>query len=176
MNSLAERLPVSHIKCHLKRAINRHPTDARAAPFNGEKPDAHPRPESRTPAQCSLLSGLLRFIRISRPPASGPSRIVPFSCASIASDKGNALSPVYFGHLMASAIEDAGLPPDCVLHGLRKTAGRLLAEAGAQVAPITGHRTERMTAEYSRDANQKKLAEASVLKWGKLSKRNKARR
>jgi integrase len=93
--------------------------------------------------------------------------------AIIAGDKGQAISPVYFGHLMASAIEDAGLPKECILHGLRKTAGRLLAEAGAQVAPITGHRTERMTAEYSRDANQEKLARASVLKWGKVKRQNK---
>ena len=45
---------------------------------------------------------------------------------------------------------------------------------GKRVAPITGHRTERMTAEYSRDASQEKLARASVLKWSKVGKRNKA--
>jgi integrase len=93
--------------------------------------------------------------------------------AIIATEKGEPLSPVYFGHQMADAIEKAGLPQGCILHGLRKTAGRLLAEAGAQVAPITGHLTERMTAEYSRDADQAKLARASVLKWGKVGKRNK---
>lgn len=96
--------------------------------------------------------------------------------AIIAGDKGQKISPVYFGHLIAAAIEKAGLPEACILHGLRKTAGRLLAEAGAQVAPITGHRTERMTAEYSRDANQEKLARASVLKWGKVGRKNKAGR
>lgn len=93
--------------------------------------------------------------------------------AILTGDKGQALSPVYFGHLMAAAIDDAGLPKACVLHGLRKTAGRLLAEAGAQVAPITGHRTERMTAEYSRDADQEKMARASVIKWDEMTKRNK---
>lgn len=99
--------------------------------------------------------------------------------AIIAGDKGQKLSPVYFGHLMAAAIDDAGLtrgPKGCLLHGLRKTAGRQLAEAGALVAPITGHRTERMTAEYSRDANQEKLARSSVLKWARAGKRNKARK
>jgi hypothetical protein len=50
-----------------------------------------------------------------------------------------------------------------------------LAEAGAKVAPITGHKTERMTAEYSRDAEQEKLARHSVLAWGRASKKNKAR-
>jgi integrase len=83
------------------------------------------------------------------------------------------MNPVYFGHMMAAAIEKAGLPKECILHGLRKTAGRLLAEAGAQVAPITGHCTERMTAEYSRDANQEKLARASVLKWASAERKNK---
>jgi integrase len=95
--------------------------------------------------------------------------------AIIAGESGQKISPVYFGDLIAAAIEKAGLPTDCILHGLRKTAGRLLAEAGAQVAPITGHRTERMTAEYSRDANQAKLARASVLKWSRSTKqKNKA--
>ena len=75
--------------------------------------------------------------------------------------------------MMARAIGAAGLPDACILHGLRKTAGRLLAEAGAQVALITGHRTERMTAEYSRDASQENLGRASVLKWAKVGKKNK---
>jgi integrase len=96
--------------------------------------------------------------------------------AIIASTTGKAIGAVYFGHLMASAIEAAGLPDECILHGLRKTAGRLLAEAGAKVAPITGHRTERMTAEYSRDADQEKLARASVLKWSRAAKRAKGRK
>jgi integrase len=96
--------------------------------------------------------------------------------AIIAGDRGQEISPVYFGHLVAAAIDLAGLPTDCILHGLRKTTGRLLAEAGAGVAPITGHRTERMTAEYSRDASQEKLAQASVLKWSKTGKKNKAGR
>lgn len=92
--------------------------------------------------------------------------------AIISGNKGQAISPVYFGHLIAAAIEEAGLPEGCILHGLRKTAGRKLAEANAQVAPITGHRTERMTAEYSRDANQERLARVSMLKWAKSGKKN----
>lgn len=90
--------------------------------------------------------------------------------AILTGDRGNALNPVYFGHIMASAIEAARLPKDCVLHGLRKTTGRLIAEADGLVAPITGHRTERMTAEYSRDASQERLARASVLKWSNAAK------
>lgn len=99
--------------------------------------------------------------------------------AILASDKGERLSPVYFGHCIAAAIDKAGLPRGargCLLHGLRKTTGRQLAEAGQKVAPITGHKTERMTAEYSRDAEQEKLARRSVLAWGKATKKNKARK
>jgi integrase len=39
---------------------------------------------------------------------------------------------------------DAGLPPDCTLHGLRHTGAHLSAEAEAtarQIMAITGHRT-----------------------------------
>src|SRR5262249_3740305 len=43
--------------------------------------------------------------------------------------RGKAFDPVYFGAWFADAIEAAGLADDCVLHGLRKTAARKLADA-----------------------------------------------
>jgi hypothetical protein len=45
------------------------------------------------------------------------------------------VSPWFVG-----AIEEAGLPDTCVLHGLRKTSARMLAEAGrsAQIMSVTG--------------------------------------
>jgi integrase len=60
--------------------------------------------------------------------------------------QGKAFDPVYFGAWFADAIEAAGLPDECVLHGLRKTAARLLAEAGCskeEIKAITGHTTSR---------------------------------
>ena len=91
-------------------------------------------------------------------------------------ERGRALNPIYFGHLMAAAIEEAGLPADCVLHGLRKSAARIVAELGGKVGSMTGHITERMEREYSRRADQKRNAKAAVVAWGKaIRKRNKAR-
>lgn len=80
---------------------------------------------------------------------------------------GEPLSVVYLGHLMADAIDKAELPQHCVLHGLRKSTARILAELGFKVGPVTGHLTAKMEQEYARDASQKKMAKAAVLAWGK---------
>ena len=80
---------------------------------------------------------------------------------------GKAFDPVYFGAWFADAIEKAGLTDDCVLHGLRKTAARRLAECGCseeQIKAVTGHATSRMVAHYTKGANQLKLATAAILK------------
>jgi integrase len=80
---------------------------------------------------------------------------------------GHALHPVTFGKIMADAIEKAGLPKECVLHGLRKTGARIVAETGGNVAAITGHLSAAMVAEYSRDADQKRMS-----KWCALGESN----
>ena len=49
-----------------------------------------------------------------------------------------------FSGWMRDAISEAGLPLDCRPHGLRKAAGRLLAEAGAtakMIMSVLGHNT-----------------------------------
>jgi len=59
------------------------------------------------------------------------------------------------------------LPEDCVLHGLRKTAARTLAEAGCsvhEIMSITGHKSITEVERYTREASQKKLATAAILK------------
>lgn len=74
------------------------------------------------------------------------------------------------GNLMADAIEDAGLPEDCVLHGLRKSTGRCLAEAGAttrQIMAVLGHKTIKEAENYTRGAEQKKLAVAGIETWAR---------
>ncbi|MFZ0853819.1 MAG: tyrosine-type recombinase/integrase, partial [Hyphomicrobiaceae bacterium] len=81
--------------------------------------------------------------------------------------QGKAFDPVYFGAWFADAIDKAGLSDDCVLHGLRKTAARKLAEAGCstlQIMSITGHATSRMVDRYTKDADRKKQASAAILK------------
>jgi enterobacteria phage integrase len=85
----------------------------------------------------------------------------------LTTSRGKAFDPIYYGAWFADAIEDAGLPDDCVLHGLRKCAARHLAESGcseSEIMSITGHRTSRMVAHYTKDANKKKQASAAIIK------------
>ncbi len=52
-------------------------------------------------------------------------------------------------------------------HGLRYTAAARLAEAGCslkEIAAVTGHRSLSMIEKYSRDADQKRLAGAAILR------------
>ena len=87
--------------------------------------------------------------------------------------EGKPFDNVYFGSWFKDAIRDAGLPDDCQLHGLRKTAARMLAEAGCtelKIMSITGRKTSRMVAAYTRDADQRMRANAAILK---LERRNK---
>jgi integrase len=73
---------------------------------------------------------------------------------------GNTLS-MWF----AEAIEEANLPDACVMHGLRKTAARMLAEAGCsahQIASITGHRSLKEIERYTKAADQKRMASAAI--------------
>ena len=82
--------------------------------------------------------------------------------------QGKPFDPVYFGAWFADAIEAAGLPDDCVLHGLRKCAARKLAEIGCSeelIKAVTGHDTTRMIAHYVKGANQRKMAQAAISKW-----------
>ena len=90
------------------------------------------------------------------------------AAAIITGPAGTKLSPVYFGHLMSSAIKEAGLPNTCVLHGLRKTTARKLIEAGCtkrQARAITGQKTDAMIDHYSRDADQKLLSRQAMNTW-----------
>ena len=57
-------------------------------------------------------------------------------------------------------------------HGLRKTAGRALAEAGCsahEIQSITGHKTLQMVEHYTRAARQKRLASSAMAKLEKES-------
>lgn len=81
---------------------------------------------------------------------------------------GERFDPTYYGAWFADAIDKAGLPEDCVLHGLRKTAARKLADLGLSeetIKSITGHVTSRMVAKYVKGANQRRLAAAGIERW-----------
>jgi integrase len=85
----------------------------------------------------------------------------------LTTSKGKAFDPMYYGAWFAEAIDDAGLPDDCVLHGLRKYAARKLAEAScseSEIRAITGHKTTRMVEEYTKAASKKRQASAAILK------------
>ena len=72
-----------------------------------------------------------------------------------------------FSQFMRSAIADAGLPLECQPHGLRKAAGRRLAEAGCsahEIMSILGHQTLAEAERYTRDADQERLAKAAMAK------------
>lgn len=88
--------------------------------------------------------------------------------AIITGVSGTKISPVYFGHLMADAIGESGLPAACVLHGLRKTTARTLVESGCtnrMGRAITLHATDSMFEEYSEAAEQKVLSAEAMKRW-----------
>ena len=77
--------------------------------------------------------------------------------------QGKPFSEKGFGNYIKAACRDAGLP-HCSAHGLRKAAARRLAEAGCtthEIAAVTGHATLKEVERYTKEANQKRLAEAA---------------
>jgi site-specific recombinase XerD len=69
--------------------------------------------------------------------------------------------------LVRKAAKDAGLPRECLPHGLRKAQMRRLAEGGAsakQIASISGHRTLREIERYTDAADQKRLSRDAIAK------------
>jgi integrase len=94
--------------------------------------------------------------------------VVGFSTLLVTPVQGKKFSEDYFGAWFAEAIDDAGLPEDCVLHGLRKCAARKLAELGLStedIKSITGHATGRMIERYVKGADQKKRAKRAIKAW-----------
>ena len=70
-----------------------------------------------------------------------------------------------FSSFMRDAIKAAGLPLDCQPHGLRKAAGRRLAEAGCstkQIMAVLGHKSIAEAERYTKDADQIRLATAAM--------------
>lgn len=66
---------------------------------------------------------------------------------------------------LGRAIADAGLPDECVPHGLRKAAMRRLAERGAdvkQIAAVSGHKSLREVQRYTDAANQITLSRRAI--------------
>jgi integrase len=65
--------------------------------------------------------------------------------------------------------DDAGLPKRCVVHGLRKAAGRKLAEAECrahEIMAVLGHTTLKEAERYTKDFNRAKLARSAMARLG----------
>lgn len=83
----------------------------------------------------------------------------------LATVSGTPFTTTGFGDKMATAIAKAGLPDACRLHGLRKSAGRRLAEAGAttrEIMAVLGHKSLSEAERYTREASQKLLAQSGM--------------
>jgi integrase len=67
---------------------------------------------------------------------------------------------------MRDAMKAAGLPMDCKPHGLRKTLGRRLADAGVSAHDIMaalGHTTLAQAENYTREADRRSGGRRAVL-------------
>ncbi|MCP1246015.1 tyrosine-type recombinase/integrase [Acetobacter cerevisiae] len=76
-------------------------------------------------------------------------------------ERGKPYSANGFYNSFSDWCREAGLPTGCSPHGLRKAAGRKLAEAGCtphQIAAILGHKTLTEVERYTRAADQSLLA------------------
>jgi enterobacteria phage integrase len=82
-------------------------------------------------------------------------------------DYGKPFTVDGFSQWLRSAITAAGLPLDCQPHGLRKAAGRRLAEAGCsahEIMAVLGHKTLSEAERYTREADQARLATEAMMK------------
>lgn len=88
----------------------------------------------------------------------------------VAGRRGKSIHKTTMATIFRDARRAAGLPKSCVLHGLRKTAARILAELKEKSTPVTGHMTRAMQDEYERDAAQEGLADSAIKAWERKKK------
>nr|WP_244422831.1 tyrosine-type recombinase/integrase [Bradyrhizobium sp. ORS 278] len=72
-----------------------------------------------------------------------------------------------FSGWMRDAMTAAGLPLDCKPHGLRKTLGRMLADAGAtahEIMAALGHMTLAEAERYTREADRRRGGKRAIVK------------
>jgi integrase len=85
----------------------------------------------------------------------------------INTDYGRPFTVDGFSQWLRIAITAAGFPLDCQPHGLRKAAGRRLAEAGCsahEIMAVLGHKTLSEAERYTREADQTRLATEAMMK------------
>ena len=82
-------------------------------------------------------------------------------------DRGRALTAASLSVMVTRELRKMGVTGYSI-HGLRKNAGKALAEAGCgekEIMAILGHKTVQMVAHYTKRANQRTLARSAM---GKL--------
>jgi len=83
----------------------------------------------------------------------------------LVSANGGPYSPNGFAEQFRRWCDEAGLPKDCKVHGLRATCAVRLANGGAtphQIQAWTGHRSLAQVQHYTRGTNQFDLARAAI--------------
>jgi integrase len=78
---------------------------------------------------------------------------------------GRPITSGWLSGLIGEAARAAGLPSECVAHGLRKAALRRLAEGGAttkEIAAVSGHQSLSEIERYTRKADQARLARSAI--------------
>ena len=78
---------------------------------------------------------------------------------------GRPITARRLSELISDATKAAGLPRECVAHGLRKAALRRLAEHGAtskEMQAVSGHKSLREIERYTHRADQQRLAKAAI--------------
>jgi site-specific recombinase XerD len=103
----------------------------------------------------AIHSALMRAIRAG--PADG--------IYLIGDKQGRPLKRAGLTRLVKRAARDAGLPKECIPHGLRKALQRLLSEHGAtgkELQAVAGHVTLKETERYTRAADQARLFRSAI--------------
>ena len=90
---------------------------------------------------------------------------IPITNTFLMTSYGRPFTSHGFGAWFRVRCDEAGLPPKCAFHGLRKAACRRLAEAGASanvIAAISGHKSLSQVEHYTKQADQARLARTAV--------------
>jgi integrase len=114
-----------------------------------------PQEKTGAPMAIPLHPHLLRSIK------AGPAK----GLTMIGAANGKPMSARALSDLVIRAAHAAGLPAECVPHGLRKGAMRRLAECGSttnEIAAMSGHKTLKEVQRYTAAADQARLARSAM--------------
>lgn len=114
---------------------------------------------------CQLKTDARLSIRV-HPLLIAEIALAPAGMTFLLTSFGKPFTAAGFGNWFHERAELAGLT-DRTSHGLRKAAGRRLAEAGCtakQIMAVLGHTTMQQVELYTRDADQETLADAAMAK------------